>query len=181
MTPQALASRISLVFVLGAATAFGAESGSSRGEKLSRDEVEFVNAAASAGMMEVQLGKTAQQRASNAEVKEFGRRMQTDHSKANDQLKKIAANKNVKLPAELESKHKTVVEKLSRLKGEEFDREYMSSMVDDHKEDIEKFEAQASKGKDSDVKKFASEQLPILKKHLALGEQTQKKLGGKTR
>jgi putative membrane protein len=126
--------------------------------------------------MEVQLGKLAQDRASSSQVKEFGSRMQKDHSKANDELKKLAAKKDIKLPTELEAKHKSTVNKLSKLKGEEFDREYMAAMVDDHKEDIEKFQQQADKGKDPDLKKFAQEHVPILKKHLELAQQTQKQV-----
>ncbi len=149
------------------------------GEKISNDDSDFIKAAASGGMMEVQLGKTAQQKAASSQVKEFGRRMQTDHSKANDQLKKVAAKKNVKLPTELEGKQKSTMDKLTKLKGDEFDREYMNTMVDDHKEDIEKFEQEADKGKDPDVKKFAKDHLPILKKHLALAQQTQKQISSK--
>jgi putative membrane protein len=154
---------IGLIFFLGIGSALAAESGSTRAEKVSKDDSEFVKAAASGGMMEVQLGKTAAEKASNAKVKDFGRRMQKDHSKANDELKKIAAKKDIKLPAELEGKHKSTVDKLSKLKGDEFDREYMAAMVDDHKEDLEKFEQQADKGKDPDLKKFAKDEMPILK------------------
>ena len=149
------------------------------GETISKDDSDFVKAAASGGMIEVQLGKTAQQKATSSHVKEFGRRMQTDHSKANDQLKKVAAKKNVKLPTELEGKQKSTMDKLTKLKGDEFDREYMNTMVDDHKEDIEKFEQEADKGKDPDLKKFAKDHLPILKKHLALAQQTQKQISSK--
>jgi putative membrane protein len=157
----------------GAASAADAGKG-----KLSGDDADFVKAAASGGMMEVQLGKMAAEKASNSQVKEFGRRMQKDHSKANDELKKIAAKKDVKLPAELDAKHKATVNKLSKLKSEEFDREYMEAMVDDHKEDLEKFQQQADKGKDPELKKFAQDHVPILKKHLELAEQTQKKASG---
>jgi len=65
-----------------------------------------------------------------------------------------------------------------KLRGDEFDREYMSTMVSDHKEDIEKFPKEADNVKDPDVKKFAKDQLPILKKHLELAEQTQKQVSG---
>ena len=160
---------------LAAGAASGAEGDKG---KISGDDADFVKAAASGGMMEVQLGKLAAEKASNAQVKEFGTRMQKDHSKANDQLKKIAAKKDIKLPAELEAKHKATVNKLSKLKGEEFDREYMEAMVDDHKEDLEKFQQQADKGKDAELKKFAQDQVPILKKHLELAQQTQKKASG---
>lgn len=166
---------IALVLLFSANICLAAESGSARG-KVSKDDADFARDAASGGMMEVQLGKIAQERASRSQVKEFGRRMQTDHTKANDELKKIAAKKDIKLPSQLEGKQKNTVDKLSKLKGDEFDRSYMGIMVDDHKEDIEKFEKQADKGQDSDLKKFAQNQLPVLKKHLELAEQTRKQV-----
>ena len=110
------------------------------------------------------------------QVKEFGQRMQQDHGKANEALKKLAANKGVQLPTELDRKHKSAADRLSKLSGGEFDREYMKAMVDDHKETLEKFQREADKGKDSDVKKFASEHVPILKKHLELAQTTQKQV-----
>ena len=163
---------------LGGQIVTAADSGTKSAKtEVGSDDQEFVREAASGGMLEVELGKLASQRAANAQVKEFGSRMQKDHSKANDELKKIAAKKNIKIPAELEAKHKSSVNKISKLKGEEFDREYMSAMVDDHKEDVEKFQRQADKGKDPELKKFAQDQVPILKKHLELAEQTRTQLG----
>jgi putative membrane protein len=47
-------------------------------------------------MGEVKLGQLAQQNGSSDAVKEFGKRMETDHSKANDQLKDIASKNNIK-------------------------------------------------------------------------------------
>lgn len=80
------------------------------------------------------------------------------------------------LPPTKGGEHKRTLNRLTKLTGAEFDREYMEAMVDDHKEDIEKFEKQADKGKDPDVKKFASDNLPILQKHLELAQSTQKQL-----
>jgi putative membrane protein len=124
----------------------------------------------------VQLGKVAAEKGSHQRVKDFGKRMQADHSKANEQLKKIAAKKGVDLPTEPSGEHKSTMDKLTKLSGAEFDREYMDAMVDDHKEDIEKFQTQGDKGKDPDVKKFASDNLPVLKKHLELAQSTQKQV-----
>ena len=142
--------------------------------KLPSGEERFMKEAASGGLMEVELGKIAAEKGSHQRVKEFGKRMQADHSKANDQLKKIAAKKGVDLPSEPSGEHKSTMDKLTKLSGAEFDREYMDAMVDDHKEDIEKFQTQADKGKDPDLKKFASDNLPVLKKHLELAQSTQK-------
>ena len=163
-------------FALAASDSTKAESSKESKSKLPSGEERFMKEAASAGLMEVELGKVAAEKGSHQRVKEFGKRMQTDHSKANAQLKKIASSKGVELPTEPSGEHKSTMEKLTKLSGAEFDREYMEAMVDDHKEDIEKFQTQADKGKDPELKKFASENLPILKKHLELAQSTEKQI-----
>ena len=101
--------------------------------KLSSADSDFIKEAAQGGMMEVELGKTAQDKASNEKVKDFGKRMEQDHSKANDELKKIASDKGVQLSSDLDKKHKSKMDKLTKLSGAEFDRQYMRAMVSDHK------------------------------------------------
>src|SRR5438270_3176491 len=61
----------------------------------------FAKKAASGGMAEVKLGKLAQENGMNRAVKEFGKRMEKDHSKAADQLKNVASKNNVDLPADM--------------------------------------------------------------------------------
>jgi putative membrane protein len=171
-TAKLLAVALVLVLPWGLVMAASDKGDSKKNGKLSKDVERFIKEAASGGMMEVELGKMAVGKAANDKVKEFGRRMQEDHGKANNELKSLAANKGVEIPKDLEGKHKTTVDRLSKLSGEEFDRQYMRAMIDDHKEDLRKFEREADKGKDSQIKKFASKQVPILKKHLELAEAT---------
>jgi putative membrane protein len=163
-------------FVSAASDSTKAERSKESKSKLPSGEERFMKEAASGGLMEVELGKIAAEKGTHQRVKEFGKRMQADHSKANAQLKKIASSKGVELPTEPSGEHKSVMDKLTKLSGAEFDREYMEAMVDDHKEDIEKFQTQADKGKDPDLQKFASENLPILKKHLELAQSTEKQI-----
>lgn len=132
---------------------------------------EFVMEAASGGLMEVALGKLAQSNGASAQVKQFGQMMVTDHSKANTQLKAVAAKKDLTLPATPAEKHQKMIDEMKTKKGADFDKAYVDMMVDDHKEDVSKFEDEAEKGNDADVKEFASKTLPVLKKHL---EQIQK-------
>ena len=176
---------VAMALLFPATFAIGASEGTKEGKsesskesksKLPSGEERFMKEAASGGLMEVELGKLAAEKGSHQRVKDFGKRMQADHSKANEQLKKIAAKKGVDLPKEPSGEHKSTLDKLTKLSGVEFDREYMDAMVDDHKEDIEKFQTQADKGKDPDLKKFASDTLPVLNKHLELAQSTQKQV-----
>jgi putative membrane protein len=125
----------------------------------------FMKDAAMGGMAEVELGKLAQEKATNPRVKRFGEMMVQDHSAANNDLKSIAQQKNVMLPTDL-GKHKDHYEDLSKKTGADFDKAYMKMMVDDHQDDIKDFEKCAENGTDPDVKTFASQKLPTLRKHL---------------
>jgi putative membrane protein len=169
--PRLLFVLIATLLPVSLALAAGSKSSE---EKISSSEAKFIKDAAQGGMMEVALGKLAQQKASSDKVKEFGKRMEQDHSKANDELKKLASDKGVQLTSALDSKHKAKVDKLTKLSGADFDKRYMSDMVSDHKEDVKDFEKQAEKAKDADVKQFASKTLPTLKQHLQLAESTDK-------
>jgi putative membrane protein len=137
---------------------------------VSSGDRKFMEKAAQGGMAEVELGKLATEKASAPEVKQFGQRMVDDHSKANDQLKQIATRKGVNLPTDIDRSTKREMDKLARLSGADFDREYMKHMVSDHKKDVSEFKSEAGKAKDADVKQFAASTEPTLEQHLHLAQ-----------
>ena len=126
---------------------------------------QFLKEAASGGMAEVKLGGLAEQRATSDDVKNFGKRMVNDHTKANDELKRVAAEKNVTLPSDIDHKEKAVYDRLSKLSGKKFDRAYIDEMVKDHQGDVAEFE-KAARSKDPEVQAFAERTLPTLQDHL---------------
>ena len=146
----------------GVATAQNTPAGKS--SSVSEKDKTFMKKAAKGGMMEVAMGRLAEQKAQSEDVKSFGKRMVTDHSKANDELKKIAAEKNVKLP---EKEHKV---------SWSSDKAYMDAMVKDHEKDLAEFQEEAKNGSDPDVKKFAEDTAKVVQEHLDLAKQIQSKL-----
>jgi putative membrane protein len=126
----------------------------------------FVKKAARGGLAEVELGQLATQKASSEDVKKFGQRMVDDHSKANEQLKQVAAEKHIDLPQDLNAKDKATKARLEKLSGEQFDKAYMKNMVKDHQTDVAEFERESKMGRDPEVKSFAEQTLPTLKEHL---------------
>lgn len=149
---------------------------STRGDKPPADEAvsveninqssTFVAKAASGGMLEVQLGQLAAQKATSLRVKDFGKMMITDHSKANDDLKGLAAAQNIVINSVLLPEHQSHLDMMSKLSGDEFDKHYIRMMVEDHNEDINEFEKEAGNLKENKFKEFAAKALPILRKHL---------------
>lgn len=142
-------------------------------QSLSADDRHFATRAAEAGMGEVELGKLAEQKAENKQVKQFGARMVHDHSQANDRLKQIAATGNMTLPMRLETSAQKDLDKLTKLSGEQFDRAYISKQVSGHEKLIKEFKKEAQSGKDADLRAFASNTLPTLEEHLQLAKSAQ--------
>jgi putative membrane protein len=134
------------------------------GRKLSSADKAFIQDAAKGGMMEVAMGRVAEQNATDSEVKNFGGRMVKDHGKANDELKTLAKEENVQLPAEKQpGKWKS-------------DKDYMGQMVKDHQKDLAAFEKEAKEGSDPDVKSFASKTSEVVRKHLEMAKKIDSKL-----
>jgi putative membrane protein len=138
----------------------------------------FMRTAATNGMAEVEHGHLAAQNAAHADVKQFGQRMVGDHGKANDELRGLASRKNVTLPAALDSKHKSMQDKLAQMKGKQFDRVYMAHMVAAHEQAVALFEKEAKGGQDADVKEWAAKTLPILQEHLKTARTVNAKVTG---
>ena len=130
----------------------------STGHNLSAADKAFMKDAAKGGMMEVAMGRVAEQNATDSEVKNFGARMVKDHGKANDELKTLAREQNVQLPAEKQpGKWKS-------------DKDYMGQMVKDHETDLAAFEKEAKEGSDPNVKNFASNTSEVVRKHLDMAK-----------
>lgn len=145
----------------------GASSGNTA---LSDSDKHFVTDAAQGGMAEVELGRLAAKQGVSAAVKEFGQKMVDDHTKANNELKQLASSKAITLPTDMDAESKATMDRLSKLKGEEFDRAYMDDMVKDHTKDVGDFQREADSGADKDVKAFASKTLPTLQEHLRMAQ-----------
>lgn len=153
------------------AATMGANNNTARTGGVPSKDHAFIVKAAQGGMAEVELGQLAQQNGSSQQVKDFGKKMVDDHSKANDQLKQLASQKGVTLPTDIDAKDKATKDKLSKLQGDAFDKAYMRDMVTDHKKDVAEFQKEAHAGADPDVKGWAGQTVPTLEDHLKMAEQ----------
>jgi putative membrane protein len=137
-----------------------------QGAALNPDDRSFLETAAVGGKAEVELGQLAQEKAQNAQVKQFAQRMVTDHSQANSKLLDMGNQMSLNLPTALDDQHQKEVDRLSKLSGAKFDKEYMKLMVEDHQKDVDEFQKQSNSALNSDVKNFAAQTLPTLQQHL---------------
>jgi putative membrane protein len=126
----------------------------------------FASQVAVINKAEIELGEMALKSSKDTDIQKFAQRMVTDHTSADKQLKSVAAKQNLQLPRQLDAEHQALKDKLSNLKGEQFDREYTKAMAEGHDTAVKLFE-QASRDPQlpSDLKQFASTTLPTLKEH----------------
>ena len=173
--PMKAMSLLSVLILFGACAQMA---GRATPDTLREKEALFMQETAMAGVAEVQLGQLALQRSSSEEVKQFADAIVNDHTVADQQLRNLAEKKNVNLPVQPNEEHRTVADRLSRLKGSAFDRQYISAMVKNHQKTVDRFTEQAEQGQDPELKAFADRNLPILQQHLDHARVLHGKLGG---
>jgi putative membrane protein len=131
----------------------------------------FATQAATIGKAEIELGQLAMKNGKDDSVKEYAQRMVKDHTVADAKLKTIAARENLTLPSDLDAEHKAVKQKLSSLKGDEFDAAYRAEMAKGHQKAIALFQsASQTNALPDDLRQFAASTLPTLKQHHEMAE-----------
>jgi putative membrane protein len=126
----------------------------------------FMVDVANESMMEVEMGNVAQEKATDPQVKEFGAMMSRDHSKAADELRALAARKNVTMPGTMGEDMQKQINDMREKTGYDFDKDYMDKMVSHHKDAVDKFEKIANDNDaDPDLKAWASTTLVTLRAH----------------
>lgn len=134
-------------------------------DTLTKSDANWVVDVANAGMTEVELSKVAQDKATSDRLKNFANMMVTDHTKAGDQLKQIAATKNLTLPANLSNDSQKELDDLNKKSGKDFDKAYEDDMLAGHRKAVNKFQDGSKNLTDADLKNFATQTLPTLQMH----------------
>jgi putative membrane protein len=150
----------------------------------------FVEQMVMGGTAEVELGNMAKQKAASPEVKQFADRMVRDHTRAGEELKQIASKHSIPASAQIDEKHRDLMNKLSSLRGADFDREYMNAMVEGHEDVVDELQKHASEDRfgdnkgavkpepsnnpaEADINMWAANALPTVREHLEMAKQIQ--------
>ena len=158
---------LAMLMMVALVTVSGAQQSSSRAAS---GDNSFAMKAAQANLAEVELGKLALQKAMRDEVKKFAQMMIDDHGKALDELKGLAGSKKITLPTEIDAEHKKLSDRLSKMSGAAFDRDYMQAMVDGHRKVAADFRKESQSGSDAELKSWAAKTLPTVEAHLKQAE-----------
>jgi putative membrane protein len=125
----------------------------------------FITKAIQGNLAEAALGQLAQQKSASDGVRSFGQQLVTDHTAANQRATAVASQMGVTPPTEPDKKQKAMYDKMAKLTGDAFDRQFVKHMVDDHKKDVADYQ-KAAKRPNNPAAGYASETLPTLQQHL---------------
>jgi putative membrane protein len=135
-------------------------------------ESKFLTDAIRGDLAEVKLGELAQQKGQSEGVRDFGKMLAEDHSKAMKKTADVAEDLNVIPPTQPTAEQMQKYAALERLSGAEFDRQFAADMVKGHQEEIAKYKKQAQGGNPK-VAELAEDLVPTLEHHLATAQSLQ--------
>ena len=130
------------------------------------DDRQFARDAAITGLSNVELGKLAAEKASSEDVRQFAKQLMDDQTKTNDRLKQVASQQNISIPDALDSKHQSLIDKVAKLSGPEFDKAFLKQQLKEQEAQVRDFSDEAQRGTDPNVKTFAAGVLPNLQQQL---------------
>jgi putative membrane protein len=159
--------------------------GTNRETDVNLSEKNFFEDVTKSNMAEIELGRLAAQKGQNPEVKKFGDMLVEDHTKALDELKSLAAPHNLQAPVEIAEKSSDLKERLSKLEGREFDKEYIQAMVDAHEDTVDKLEPRVNERAgenqfENKINQWAAKTLPTVRQHLEKAKQLNETLSRRT-
>jgi putative membrane protein len=137
----------------------------------------FIQEAASANLMEVSAGKIAESRAARPGVKDFGKRMVSDHSSIQQQLTTMTSNNGVAFTPALDAQQQQEISRLQTLSGAEFDRTYMGLTVRNQRDNVTNFQNERRVARSAEVREFIDRNLVTVQNNLTLAQQLGSQVG----
>ncbi len=135
------------------------------GPAFAKADKAFLRDAIKGDNSEIALGKLAAEQGASDGVRNFGTTLATDHAKAKEEAAALASSMNVPVSEEIKPAARKEMNKLSRLSGQAFDKEFAMYMVKDHEMDVKEFKQKAAEG-NKQVAMLAANTLPTLEQHL---------------
>lgn len=135
---------------------------------------DFYETASQGSKAEIALAHLALQKSLNHDVRLFAQKMIHDHTKLIENMKPIAKKLGASSPEDLSLEAHAEVQKLQSLSGNEFSREYLRMMVEDHHKDLRDFQAGENETTDPVVKRNVHLAGAVIEQHVKIIDQLAK-------
>ncbi|RIJ37788.1 DUF4142 domain-containing protein [Pontibacter oryzae] len=136
-----------------------------------KNDALFAAEAASASMLQVQLGEAAEGMAVSPEVKGLAQEMIRAHQSMLNDLRQMATQSGFVLPTTLGKSHHEVYEEVTSKSGISFDLTYLKNIVEQNEKLVKRYDDIAEYAQIMELKQYASKQLPLLRQHQEILEE----------
>ncbi|QRY55483.1 DUF4142 domain-containing protein [Sphingobacterium siyangense] len=147
--------------------------------KKKEDDAQYLVEAAAMDLKEIEIGKLAQQKSIDPDIKAFGKMLEEDHMKSSAEVKKLAQLKDISLPAAVPEDGQKMYKELDEKTGLDFDKKFADMMVDGHQKAIDKMTKAAEEASDKEISAWASSKIPTLAAHLEHAKSLKEKIKDK--
>jgi putative membrane protein len=137
-----------------------ADGGATAGKPV--DDIQFVRQATESGRNEAQSARDALPQLKKAELRQIAEMLASDHANANAKLARIAEAKGWPVPGP-----RAPAAQPTGTAAPDFDAKWTAEMIERHEKSVALYRAQVTGGEDKDLRKYASETLPTIERHLA--------------
>lgn len=144
---------------------------------ISKEDLNFVLKAGPMGLAEVAIGEMARSQSNRPDIQQFAERLIQDHTSNNKQLAVLVQRKGIDAPTGPDLEHQRLHERLSRLRGTDFDKEFVRAQVRDHEQVVALFEREAMDGHDRDLREFAQKSMGLMQSHLQMAREMSSVVG----
>lgn len=118
-------------------------------------------------LAEMELCMVALDNSDNPDVKTFAQTMLDEHGKLGQQIEQLAQRMQVAFPDKVRPEHAELIRKMSALKGEQFDRQFIEQNLRYHENDLKVFEHYARE-EEGEVGKLAEAGARLFGRHLKM-------------
>lgn len=118
----------------------------------------------------IEVSKLADTRAASPEVKGFAIELIDAHKKCHDRVAEVIKNRKIAIVSGFEKEVREDIDRLGKLNGKDFDREYLTWIIKVHQTGIPALENQATNGKDAEIRTFANDNIKGMREHLKKAE-----------
>lgn len=138
-------------------------------------DTRFIKNAADGNMIEINLSKLAEKKATSESVKQFAKKIEDYHTNAYQQLRDLPETSKIETGTGTDEYRQKLID-LNSLSGSSFDKEYIKLMIEDHQRDIAEFQNALTTVQNSGLKSWINSTLPTLKEHLQEAQDIQSEL-----
>jgi putative membrane protein len=136
-----------------------------KADKLTDAELHVLAHVHHVDQMEIDAGKVAQKKGSTQAVKSYGKMLVTDHTQNDKDVLAMAKKHGQKLPADELKMDKDAMDRLTNMKGADYDREFLRQMAEGHDKELANIDGEVDQSSNNEVIELLKGMKPVLQKH----------------